>query len=124
MTFFEDEADADLIEDLLEKAELNQVTIYVSFASFAEILYISIREQGLEIDSERQRQLETLPIIRVESNPQQTEIAGKWKAKHRISFADAFIAALAKEYQATLVHKDPEFQSLKNELPMVILEYK
>jgi len=35
-------------------------------------------------------------------------LAGRLKADHRLSVADAWIAALAKERDATLVHKDPE----------------
>ena len=34
------------------------------------------------------------------------------KANHRISYADAFAAALAQEYGATVVTGDPEFRSL------------
>jgi predicted nucleic acid-binding protein len=36
--------------------------------------------------------------------------AGKIKAAYRLSVADALIAAVAKLHQATLVHKDPEFE--------------
>ncbi|MHB8167515.1 MAG: PIN domain-containing protein [Sulfuricella sp.] len=40
------------------------------------------------------------------------ERASSIKAVHPLSLADAWIAASALELGATLVHKDPEFESL------------
>lgn len=41
-----------------------------------------------------------------------------------ISFADSFVAATAIQKKAILVHKDPEFESLKDEVEQLILPYK
>ena len=38
--------------------------------------------------------------------------AAKLKAAHKLSFADAFVAATARRLDAVLVHKDPEFDAL------------
>jgi len=46
------------------------------------------------------------------------------KAKHRISVADAWIAALAQESSATLVHKDPEFEVMGDQIQVLKLPYK
>ena len=35
------------------------------------------------------------------------------KAAHKVSFADAFLAATAQRLDATLVHKDSDFDALK-----------
>ena len=43
---------------------------------------------------------------------------------HRLSVADAWIAALAKERGATLVHKDPEFKQVEAEVKVLELPYK
>ncbi|MBI2864149.1 MAG: PIN domain-containing protein [Chloroflexi bacterium] len=40
--------------------------------------------------------------------------AGRFKAQHRLSFADAIIAAFAHVAGAILVHKDPEYLLLKS----------
>jgi predicted nucleic acid-binding protein len=50
--------------------------------------------------------------------------ANKLKVKYRISVADAWIAALAKERNATLVHKDPEFEQIEDRLKILHLPYK
>jgi len=51
-------------------------------------------------------------------------LAGRIKAFHRLSFADALIAAVAKLRGATLVHKDPELEALAPELALLSLPYK
>jgi len=50
--------------------------------------------------------------------------AAKLKANYRISVADAWIAALAKERNATLVHKDPEFEQIEGVIQVLKLPYK
>ncbi len=50
--------------------------------------------------------------------------AAKMKATHRISFADAFVAATAKRFKAVLVHKDPDFNVLSSVLKLKMLPPK
>lgn len=40
--------------------------------------------------------------------------AAEIKAQHKVSLADAFIAAAARRLGAVLVHKDPELSALSN----------
>jgi len=63
-------------------------------------------------------------LQRIESSPELALIAGEFKAKYRISFADAWIAAIAKHLGAILVHKDPEFESVETEVRVLKLPYK
>jgi predicted nucleic acid-binding protein len=50
--------------------------------------------------------------------------ATELKAVHRLSVADAWIAALARERGATLVYKDPEFKQVEAEVEVLELPYK
>jgi predicted nucleic acid-binding protein len=50
--------------------------------------------------------------------------SGRLKAQYPISFADALISAYALLEDATLVHKDSEFLSLKEELKLQTLPLK
>jgi len=45
-------------------------------------------------------------------------------SQQRMSFADAWIAALAKHHEAILVHKDPEFESVSQAIRLQALPYK
>jgi len=46
------------------------------------------------------------------------------KARFRLSVADAWIAGLARQRGAVLVHKDPEFDELGEVLECMVLPYK
>jgi predicted nucleic acid-binding protein len=50
--------------------------------------------------------------------------AGRLKASHRLSVADALIAATAKLHDAVLVHKDPELEALRGEMELLSLPFK
>ena len=63
-------------------------------------------------------------IFRAGGLPQLINTPGKLKATHRISFADAWVAATAMMLGAILVHKDPEFEELEDEVEMLRLPYK
>jgi predicted nucleic acid-binding protein len=51
-------------------------------------------------------------------------LGGRFKAFHRLSFADAVIAAVACTRGATLVHKDPELEGLAGDVALSALPYK
>jgi predicted nucleic acid-binding protein len=50
--------------------------------------------------------------------------AARLKAVHRISLANAIIAAFAIRQNALLLHKDPEFESLSGQVLLEALPYK
>ena len=124
LTLIEDEAGADVVESLLEKANAGSVEILVSFMSFMEVFYITLQERDIEEAQTRLSLMASLPIARAESTVPLSISAARLKAKHRMSVADAWIAALAQEKGATLVHKDPEFEQIEDALEMLKLPYK
>ena len=124
LAYIEDEEGADLVESLLERAEQDQIILLVSFITTTEIFYLSLREQGESVARERLDLLDQLPLVRVESSPSACLVAGRLKAKHSISLADSWIAALSRLYDARLVHKDPEFEALRGEVDLLPLPYK
>ena len=124
LALIEDEEGADLVQQILEKAKSGDVDILVSFMSFMEVMYITLQERDLGEADERVKLMAALPITRVESNNSLGIIAAKLKANYRISVADAWIAALAQERNAALVHKDPEFEQIEEDIQVVKLPYK
>jgi len=124
LTLIEDEARADHVQALLEQAKRGEVDLLISFISFMEVYYISLQEPGQEEAHERMQLMAALPMLRVESTETLAVLAGQLKAAHRLSVADAWIAALAQERDATLVHKDPEFEQLEATLKILKLPYK
>lgn len=124
LTLIEDEAGADVVQNIIESVGSGTVRIFVSFMSFMEVFYITLQERDIEEAQTRVYLMESLPITRVESTASLSVIAARLKAKHRISVADAWIAALAVEKNAVLIHKDPEFDQAEDVLEVLKLPYK
>lgn len=124
LTLIEDEAGADRVQELLEQASRGECVIYVSFMSFMEVYYITLQERGDAEAQQRVALMAALPVVRVESSEPLSQYAGQLKAAHRLSVADAWIAALAAEQAAILVHKDPEFEQVEAAIHALKLPYK
>ncbi len=124
LTLIEDENGADIVHDLLEKAKTGKVVILVSFMSFMEVYYITLQERDVNEARVRINLMSELPVSRIESGKTLGILASELKAVHHLSVADAWIAALAKEQNAVLVHKDPEFEQIETVVQILKLPYK
>lgn len=124
LTLIEDEVGADVVQDILERATTGSVEIIVSFMTFMEVFYITLQERDIKEAKTRLSLMASLPITRAESTVSLSMAAGRLKAKYHMSVADVWIAALAQERDATLVHKDPEFEQIENALQVLKLPYK
>lgn len=123
-TLKDDEAGAEKISEILEKAKNRHSKVFVSFMTMMEYLYVCIIRFGDEIARRAYLELTLLPIEIMESNEDLRLISAELKANHNISVADAWIAASAKKLDAILVHKDPEFESVKHSVKCMALPYK
>jgi predicted nucleic acid-binding protein len=92
--------------------------------SFMEVFYITLQERDRDEARARVDLMAALPVLRVDSTEALGLLAGGLKASHRLSVADAWIAALTKDRNATLVHKDPEFEQVETEIKVLKLPYK
>ena len=123
LTFIEDEPGADVVHDVLQRASQGNIVVLVSFMSFMEVYYITLQERDTGEARARVELMASLPIMRVESTDSLGQIAGELKAKQRLSVADAWIAALAVERNAVLIHKDPDFEEVRS-IQTLALPYK
>jgi predicted nucleic acid-binding protein len=124
LAFIENETGADIVFNLLEKARTGKIVIFVSFMSFMGVYYITLQERDITEAQVRLQLMNSLPILRVDSTEVLGILASQFKASYRLSVADAWIAALAKERDAILVHKDPEFEQIEKEIKVLKLPYK
>ncbi|OGU43030.1 MAG: hypothetical protein A2315_04210 [Ignavibacteria bacterium RIFOXYB2_FULL_35_12] len=116
LAYAEDEKGADAVEDILTKALDNQAEIFLSVINWGEMYYIALREGGKERAELYRETFARYPITIVEANKELTLQAAHFKANYKISYADAFAAAVAKNRKAVLVTGDKEFKSLENEI--------
>ena len=119
-----EEPGADTVQQFITDALAGVVELHASFVSLTEIEYITRQKEGEETARERLADIKTLPVQWLHSDEALCGEAAKLKAAHKVSFADAFVAATALRLNATLVHKDPEFDALKRVLKLHALPPK
>lgn len=120
MTFLEDEEGAQRVETILREEE-----VLLPFLTLLETYYIALQDQPEDVADRRYALLKQLPAMILWDVDEPTLLtAGRLKAAHRLSLADALIAALALRHQAVLVHKDPEMAVLSEIVQLETLPYK
>ena len=117
-SLIEEEAGKERVAQILQKEEF-----IFPFVTLLEIHYITQQEQGLPEADRRYAVLKQSNVLWSFDEPTLLT-AARLKAKNHISFADSMIAAVAIQNHATLVHKDPEYERLSEELELEALPYK
>ncbi|MFQ5681963.1 MAG: type II toxin-antitoxin system VapC family toxin [Candidatus Binatia bacterium] len=106
---------------LLEKAAAADEAVLIAAPNWAEVCYQVERKVGRgKWDGVRSKLL-GLPIEIVPVDQLLAELAGEIKAVKKMSLADCFCAALAKQKRADLYTGDPEFRAVENEVKLVWL---
>lgn len=113
MAYAEGEQGADFVEDLFVKALDDRAMLMMSVVNWGEMYYIALRQGGEERAELYRTTLQKYPIEIIDADQNTTIEAAHFKAFHKISYADAFAAALAKTRKAQLVTGDPEFKTLE-----------
>jgi predicted nucleic acid-binding protein len=112
LTLRDDEDGAEVVASLLTQAMDGKVRCYGCFISQMEILYRIWKDENEQEARLAYQQCLALPVEWLHESAQLLEKAAEIKATHRMSLADAWIAAGALLENAVLVHKDPEFKAL------------
>lgn len=121
LALLRDEEGGDKVARLLERAGEIDQPLQMTEANYAEVQYIVRRKDGDAAWEAVARELSAAPIEFHAIDRRLADGAAHFKSRHRISLADAFAAALAKERKAPLVTGDPEFRMLQNEIKIVWL---
>lgn len=116
IAYLEDEPSGEQVEDLIATAHEEQIPIYMSVINLGEVWYTFAREISEEEASVSVKTLRDLRIQFEDANWEITQEAARFKSQHKMSYADAFAAALAKLKKAELVTGDKEFKSLEGEI--------
>ncbi len=116
LAYAENEKGADEVEDILKKALEDKAELFLCVINWGEMYYISLREGGKERAELYKNTFARYPITIVEANKELTLQAAEYKAFNKMSYADAYAAALTKLKKATLVTGDKEFKILDNEI--------
>ena len=108
LTLRDDEPGAERVAMVLEGPN----PCFACFITRMEVLYRVWKDEGERSGRLAYEQLQSLPIEWVDQTEPLLLEASRIKALHRLSVADAWIAAAALLGRATLLHKDPEFEAI------------
>jgi predicted nucleic acid-binding protein len=101
---------------LLEKAADSGKNALIASPNWAEVRYMIERKVGGARWEEIRGKLLALPLEIVSADQKLAELAGEIKARRKMSLADCFAAALAKDRKADIYTGDPEFRAIENEI--------
>lgn len=121
IAYLEDEPSGEQVEDLIATAHEEQIPIYMSVVNVGEVWYTMAREIS---EDEANASVKSLRDLRIQFEDADWEIAqeaARFKSQHKMSYADAFAAALTKNKKADLITGDNEFKPLDGEIKIAWL---
>jgi ribonuclease VapC len=113
LAYLNNEAAAPFVRDLLHHARKGTIELWMSQINYGECVYIVERNRGLAASRRCIAIIDQLPILIAEADRTLIFDAAHIKARHPMSYADAFSAALSKSKNAVLLTGDPEFKSIE-----------
>ena len=121
LAFLFNEKGSEKIIELFEKAAESDKLLFITAPNWAEVRYIVERKVGAAKWRETRTKLLGLPIEIVSADPMLAELAGEIKVGGKMSLADCFAAALAKQKKADVYTGDPEFRTVEKDIKVVWL---
>jgi predicted nucleic acid-binding protein len=112
LAYFRDEKGANEVEDLLVGAAEGKHLLMMTAINAGEVYYMSVRKDGKIIAEKVWEALSNFPINIIPADLDFALQSAKIKAEHKLSYADAFAAALSIRVNGELVSGDKEFLNL------------
>ena len=121
IAYIEGETGKDTMIEVFRSARDSGKTCLLSVVNWGEVYYITLRECGLQRAEEVAHVISTLPIHIVQADLELTKQAAVFKASKKMSYADCFAAALAKQRRVELITGDKEFKQVEGEVKVMWL---
>lgn len=121
IAYLEDEAAGAKVADIIADAVEQGLPLLMPVVNAGEVWYIIAREASVADADASIKQVLDLGIEFVDADWELAKAAAYFKAKNKMSFADAFAAALTRNVKAHLVTGDREFKQLEQEITIIWL---
>lgn len=122
LAFLEAEEGGETVKGLLESPGAR---FYISAVNLGEVYYIILRERGMEVAKLVESEINLAHNIHaIDATWERAKMAGEFKARGGISYADCFAAALAVEKNAPLLTGDGEFERISDKIQIVWIKKK
>lgn len=116
ISYLEDEPTAEIVADIIADAHDQGASLLMTVVNVGEVWYIVAREASVADADASIKQLRDLGIKFVDADWELARDAGYFKSRNKMSFADCFAAALARQRKAHLATGDPEFKQVEQEI--------
>ena len=110
------ERGASEVAEIIDSGLKGRAEIYMCVINWGEVYYITLRNFDRQRAELFKNTIARYPITIVEANKELTLQAAEYKAFHKMSYADAFAAALCKIKKAVLVTGDKEFKTVEKDI--------
>ena len=121
LAYLEDEPAGQQVADVIADAHESGTPVMMTVVNAGEIWYITARATSEDEADRTILELAQLGIQFLDADWQLAREAARFKSKGKMSFADCFAAALAKENKADLVTGDPEFSQVESQVKLLWL---
>ena len=112
LAYLQGEDAAEHLADVLAEAIQAEAPILMSVVNVGEVWYILAREVSTAEADKSVATLRSWGVEFVAADWTHAKEAASLKSRYKMSYADAFAAALAKARKAELVTGDPEFEQI------------
>lgn len=116
IAYLEDELSGEKVASIIADAHENGISLKMSVVNVGEVWYILARQTSESDADEGIAELRELGIEFMDADWELTKFSALYKSKHRMSYADCFAAALAKQEKAELVTGDKEFKQVETDV--------
>ncbi len=116
LALLRDESGSETVAQILERAGQRDQPVHMTEVNYAEVQYIVRRKDGDAAWTTIASEMRAAPIEFHACDRLLADIAADFKARFKLSLADAFAAALAAARRCELVTGDPEFKALEKEI--------
>ena len=113
LAYLQGEPAAEKVGELVAEAIERSIPLYMSVINAGEVWYILAREISPSAADSAISDIRGWGVELVTADWPLTQVAAGFKSRHRLSYADAFAAALAKTHNASLLTGDREFRPLE-----------
>src|SRR4051812_24388128 len=113
IAYLDGEPAAERVADRIADAHDDGIPLFMSVVNAGDVWYIIASEASVSDEDRSIAQLRQLGIEFVDANWRLAHEAGGFKSKYKMSFADCFAAALAKQQKALLSTGNREFKQVE-----------
>jgi predicted nucleic acid-binding protein len=113
------------VDELFNRAEAGEITLYMSIVNLVEVYYGYIGDVGMTTANEIMHPVSNFPISLISTITDSIyREAARYKGVYPMSLADAFLCATAKSLEAMVVTKDTEIAGPEEEENLPVLWIK